>query len=42
MDEGLLYKTTRVVVRRSLIVGFRSLITAGKTRLPFISLTRNQ
>ena len=30
MDEGLLYKTTRVVVRRGLIVGFRSLITAGK------------
>ena len=27
MDEGLLYKTTRVVIRRGLIVGFRSLIT---------------
>ena len=39
MDEGLLYKTTRVVVRRGLIVGYRSLITPGssrlKKRLPF-------
>ena len=33
MDEGLLYKTTRVVVRRGLIVGFRSLITAGKVQV---------
>ena len=30
MEDGLLYKTTRVVVRRGLIVGFRSLITNGK------------
>ena len=29
MDEGLLYKATRVVVRRGLLVGYRSLITAG-------------
>jgi hypothetical protein len=29
MDEGLLYKTTRVVARKGLIVGFRALITAG-------------
>ena len=33
MDEGLLYKTTRVIVRRDLIVGFRSLITAGKVQV---------
>ena len=29
MDEGLWYKTTRVVVRCGLIVGYRSLIAAG-------------
>ena len=33
MDEGLLYKSTRMVVRRGLIVGFRSLITAGKVQV---------
>ena len=33
MEDGLLYKTTRVVVRRGLIVGFRSLITDGKTMI---------
>ena len=33
MEDGLLYKTTRVVVRRGLIVGFRSLITNGKTMI---------
>ena len=30
IDEGLLYTTMRVVVRRGLIVGFRALITAGR------------
>ena len=33
MDEGLLYNTTRVVVRRGLIVGFRVLVTAGKQQI---------
>ena len=33
MEEGLLYKTTRVVVRKGLIVGFRSLITEGRTMI---------
>ena len=33
MDDGLLYKTTRVIVRRGLIVGFRALITAGKQQI---------
>ena len=33
MEDGLLFKTTRVVVRRGLIVGFRSLITNGKTMI---------
>ena len=34
MDGGLLYKTTRVVVRRGLIVGFIALIiTAGKQQV---------
>ena len=33
IDEGLLYKTTRVVVRRGLIVGIRTLITAGRQHL---------
>ena len=31
LDEGLLFKTTRVVVRKGLIVGYRALVTAGKT-----------
>ena len=30
MDEGLLYKTTRVVERKGLIVGYRALVTAGR------------
>ena len=30
IDEGLLYKTTMVIVRRGLIVGFHFLVTAGK------------
>lgn len=30
MEEGLLDKTTRVVVQKGLIVGYRSLITEGK------------
>jgi hypothetical protein len=30
MEDGLLFKTTRVVVRRGLIVGFRCLVTAGR------------
>ena len=30
VDEGLHYKTTRVVARRSLVVAFRSLVTAGR------------
>ena len=33
IDEGLLYKTTRVIVRRGIIVGFRALITAGRQRV---------
>ena len=33
MEDGLLYKTTRVVVRRGLIVGFRSLVTDGKVMI---------
>ena len=33
MDGGLLYKTTRVVVSRGLIVGFGALITAGKQQV---------
>jgi hypothetical protein len=33
MEDGLLYKTTRVVVRKGLIVGYRSLITDGKTMI---------
>jgi hypothetical protein len=32
-DDGLLYKTTRVVVRRGLMIGFRALITAGKQQI---------
>ena len=31
LDDGLLFKTTRVVVRKGLIVGYRALVTAGKT-----------
>ena len=46
MDEGLLYMTARVVVRRGLIVGFRSQLLLGRcrwmTRLPFILLIFNQ
>jgi hypothetical protein len=30
MEDGLLYRTTRVVVRKGLIVGFRALVTEGK------------
>ena len=30
VGEGLLYKTTKVVVRRGLIVAYRSLVTAGR------------
>ena len=45
MEDGLLYKTTRVVVRKGLIVGFRALITAGRqqlrTKLQFMLLTYN-
>ena len=33
MEDGLLYKTTRVVVRKGLIVGFRALITAGRQQI---------
>ena len=33
MDEGLLYKTTRVVVRRGLVVAYRSLVTAGRQQV---------
>ena len=33
MDGEPLYKTTRVIVRRGLIVGFRVLITAGKQQI---------
>jgi hypothetical protein len=33
IDEGLLYKTTRVVVVDGLIVGYRALITSGKQQL---------
>ena len=32
-DGGLFYKTTWVVVRRGLIVGFRALVTAGKQQV---------
>ena len=32
-DGGLVYKTTRVVVRMGLVVGFRDLITAGKQQV---------
>jgi hypothetical protein len=30
VDEGFLYKTTRVIVRKGLIVGYRALITSGR------------
>jgi hypothetical protein len=30
IDEGFLYKTTRVIIRKGLIVGYRALITAHK------------
>jgi hypothetical protein len=30
IDEGFLYKTTRVIVRKGLIVGYRALITSGR------------
>ena len=33
MDEGLLYKTTRVVVRRGLIIAYRFLVTAGRQQV---------
>ena len=33
MEDGLIYKTTRVVVRKGLIVGFRALITAGRQQI---------
>ena len=33
MDGELLYKTTRAVVKRGLIGGFRALITAGKQQI---------
>ena len=33
IDEGLLYNTTRVVVWRRLIVGFRALVTAGRQQI---------
>ena len=33
MEDGLLYKTTRVVVRKGLIVGYRALITAGRQQI---------
>ena len=33
MDEGLLYKTTTVVVRRVLVVAYRSLVTAGRQQV---------
>ena len=34
MDGGLLYnKTTRVVMRKGLVVGFHALITAGKKQV---------
>ena len=33
VDEGFLYKTTRVIVRKGLIVGYRALITADKEML---------
>ena len=32
-DEGLLYNTTRVIVRRGLFVGFRALITNGRHQI---------
>ena len=31
MDDGMLYKINRVVIRRGLIVGFRGLIVNGRT-----------
>ena len=33
MEDGLLYMTTRVVVGKGLIVGFRALITAGRQQI---------
>ena len=33
MDEGLLYNTTRVVVQRDQIVGYRALVTAGRQQI---------
>lgn len=33
MEEGLLYITTRVVIRRGLIVGFRALVTGGRQQI---------
>ena len=33
MDDGFLFKTTRVVVRKGLIVAFRALVTAGKEQI---------
>eukprot|EP00602_Paraphysomonas_sp_CaronLab_P001187 CAMPEP_0185020694 /NCGR_PEP_ID=MMETSP1103-20130426/3325_1 /TAXON_ID=36769 /ORGANISM="Paraphysomonas bandaiensis, Strain Caron Lab Isolate" /LENGTH=1580 /DNA_ID=CAMNT_0027551749 /DNA_START=34 /DNA_END=4776 /DNA_ORIENTATION=- len=32
-EDGLLYKTTRVVERKGVIVGYRSLVTAGRTHI---------
>ena len=33
MDEGSLKKTTRVVIRRGLSVGFCAVVTAGKLKI---------
>ena len=33
MEDGLLYKATRVVVRKDLNVGFRALINAGRQQI---------
>ncbi len=33
VDDGFLFKTTRVVVRKGLIVAFRALVTAGKEQI---------
>ena len=33
LDEGLLYKTARVVVRGGLIVEYHSLVTAGSQQV---------
>ena len=33
MDEGLLYNTTRVLVWRGQIVGFRALVTTGRLQI---------